>query len=245
VKPCLFYIDNTYYSVYGDSSVIRHFSSDIWKDQLIAIAPSGNILFAANKERLPTLQSCGVDNNNIIWVADVEGNIVFFDTYKNIYMPYVARCADSRKLRIPRENLSTSVFAYDITQNVFIEYTIIPSATDNEIVSDIQEKQAILSYSPRKIPSETVQILLCDTDRIVYVTDKFAAIEFRDTSKNIKVPILLDDNELLTEGVFDEKNNKVYLLIRKKAKNEKNVFQVRDTWNKMRLLVVNLKSQEV
>ena len=45
VKPSILNINDTYYSIYGDCSVVIHFYNTIWKENLIAIATIGQFTF--------------------------------------------------------------------------------------------------------------------------------------------------------------------------------------------------------
>ncbi len=247
VKPSILNINDTYYSIYGDCSVVIHFYNTIWKENLIAIAPSDNLLFAVHYLKPPpTLQSCGVDANNVIWLADVEGNMAFFDTKKNIYLSYVARCGKNNKIRIPRRNQSSSIFVFDNSHYVecFVPSPDSVNISSLKKINDIPTLEITPNQQGISLPADTFQVLCSDTEKIVYITGKQAVINHRSNAENIEVNFDLKKNEIPVEGVFDETQQKVYLLARHKAKDENDVFQVRKTWDNMRLLTIDLSKKK-
>ena len=87
-------------------------------------------------------------------------------------------------------------------------------------INDIPTQEIPLNKQGLSLPADTFQVLYSDTEKIVYITGKQAVINHRGNAENIEVNFDLKKNEIPVEGVFDETQQKVYLLARHKAKDE-------------------------
>ena len=247
IKAFLFNISGKEFSVYGDTQIAEHVLLPNPKGQKGARRYAGNPIYAASEELPPGLQTCGVDANGNIWMADIEGHIAFFNTTTKEYTPKTLMIGGTTKLRIPRENASGSVFVFDDKENRYQEHAASPGG--NAVAKD------------RHVPADTVQILFCNAQKIVYVTNAEVVLQARDVKDSRRLalgiekghPSPLDDdglwmvpvspNEKVVEGVYVDTIGEVALLIAKIPRNETYLEDVQDSWKTMRVELLDLNDK--
>ena len=231
VKPVLFKNANGLFSVFGDTQVGFHFAPEEDGKIHYLVYPPGNALFLRDydSEVPPLMQSCGMDPDGYIWVADYDRNIAFFDTGKNMYFWHVAQ-ASSNAVLIPRDNLSRSVFVFDETRKCFVESTFDPKQIVNDTVKgEVQAEQ--LSYLPdpkrRALPENTMKVLYCDEEQVVFLSGDALQARHRNAAKNRKVPVNVTPDEIVEEGLYDPETQTAFLLIRPITESEKTLYRKR------------------
>ena len=271
IKPILLKNKNGFFSVFGDTRIGYHFSIKEDTEKLYLIYPSGNILFVQNFDLglPPTMQSCGIDSEGFIWISDISGNLALFDTTKNQYLSHIVRSKESNIILIPRDNLSQSVFVFDKNKKAYVEYSVVPKNFADISSDEIKVESFVAKKDSRTLPDKTVKILYSDNDLIVSTSDNNILIQSGDVN-NKEFQVNIKSNEVIEEGLFDKKSQKVFLLIRpltneeneviQKRKNENlypvvlqfrpdktvNPFEVRELWNQHRLETISLmESAEV
>ena len=232
-KPVLLCIDGRYYSIYGDCQVAQHVHVKGFPDNLAALRYAGNPIYACSEELPPVLQSCGVDKEGVIWVADMEGHIAFFSTGASEFVRKWAVVEGARRVLIPRNNQSQSVFALDAEKGVFQEYHVEGGGKVNA------------PAAPRVLPSETKHILHCDADQVVFLTADRALTWVRNADdRKQSISLKLGKEETVWEGIYLAKTNQACLLVgpvpQALGKNaEYGVLEeTRKSWDQMRFLLV-------
>ncbi|MBQ4290530.1 MAG: hypothetical protein II719_04975, partial [Clostridia bacterium] len=231
VKPVLFKNANGLFSVFGDTQVGFHFAPEEDGKIHYLVYPPGNALFLRDydSEVPPLMQSCGMDPDGYIWVTDYDRNIAFFDTGKNKYLWHVAQ-ASSNAVLIPRDNLSRSVFVFVETRKCFVESTFDPKQIVNDTVKgEVRAEQ--LSYLPdpkrRALPENTMKVLYCDEEQVVFLSGNALQARHRDAAKNRKVPVNVTPDEIVEEGLYDPETQTAFLLIRPITESEKTLYRKR------------------
>ena len=201
VKPVLFCIDDRFYSVYGDCQVAGHVPVEGYPDDLAALRYAGNPLYACSKELPPPLQSCGVDKEGVIWLADREGHVAFFRTKS---LDFVRKCTAIEgvtRLLIPRDNQSRAMFAFNGEKKVFQEYQVEVGG------------EPTVPAAPRVLPSDTGHVLYCDAERVVFLTTDSAVIWQGNTDDTkLSTSLKLEKGAVVWDAVYLAKMNQVALL---------------------------------
>jgi len=225
----LFYINGSFYSVYGDTQVAKHVSIEGHPDHLGARRYAENLLYAYSEELPPALQSCGVDGHAFIWLADIEGHMVFFDTKSKEFIQEVVVFEDATSILIPENNLSFSVFVFKEDNDIFQEYHI-------EVGAD-----PVVEKGNRSISPNVQMVLYSDGDKIVYVTSEEAVIITEDSPDGRSMCLNLPEKKRIMEGVYLPEFSKVCLLIADKPQDPDCVFDVREqSWETKRIHQLNL-----
>ena len=271
VKPILFKSGNDFFSVFGDTLIEYHFTFDNSIDEYCTVYPPGNVFFVQNfaSKLPPTMQTCGIDSEGFIWISDISGNLAFFDTSKNQYLSHIVQTEESNIILIPRDNFSQSAFVFDKNKKAYVEHSVVPKSFANVSGDKFKIESFVTKRDCRALPDKTVKILYSDNDLIVSTSENKILIQ-SGNNKRKEYQVNIKSNEVIEEGLFDKKSQKVFLLIRpltneeneviQKRKNENlypvvlqfrpdktvNPFEVRDLWNQHRLETISLmESAEV
>lgn len=233
-KPILLYVNGRYYSVYGDCQLAEHVPVKGFPENLAAFRYAGNPIYACSEELPAALQSCGVDKDGVIWLADIEGHIAFFRTKTSDFAPAWATIEKAKQVLVPRNNVSQCVFALDDKTGLFQEYHVEVGG------------KASAPVNPRALPAEATCVLYCDAARVVFLTADKCTVRVRngDDKEQLLSPGLGKD-EKVWEGVYLSKTNEVRLLVGPvpqvpgKFPEYAELGETRKSWDHMRLLVVS------
>lgn len=229
IKPKLFSINGQFYSVLGDTQVAHHEPVIAGSERLASLILAGNPLYYCSDEIPPELQSCGKDLNGYIWLSDSDGHIAFYNTKIQEYVQNIVVVNGARRILIPGDNKLLALFARIDSQKDYLEYHVnydrVPEVT--------------LATNARVIPADTKQILFCDLEKIVFLTED--AVKVVETGKDIKIiPIQKASDDAILEGVFVPELSKIYLLLTKKPVSSSDVFDVRRNWDNGRILQISI-----
>ena len=180
-----------------------------------------------------------------------------------------ARPEESNIILIPRDNFSQSAFVFDKNKKAYVEHSVVPKSFANVSGDKFKIESFVTKRDCRALPDKTVKILYSDNDLIVSTSENKILIQ-SGNNKRKEYQVNIKSNEVIEEGLFDKKSQKVVLLIRpltneeneviQKRKNENlypvvllfrpdktvNPFEVRDLWNQHRLETISLmESAEV
>ena len=208
----------------------------------------------------PTLRSCGTDAKGTIWIADKEGHLVAFDTSSNAYRPYLVRCPGARQVLVPRSNLSGSAFAYDEERKILVEHALPLVRFSGDAGTGVEGKSTLIYARMPRVgivptvsaevlsrpwvaPGNAVHILHSDADALVYVTPKSVCLQGRNGGGPLVRPTGAGEQEVVEEGIYDAARKTVWLLLRKRTKDEANPYIRRESWWTMRLAKVVLSRE--
>ena len=238
-KAYLFQTDGRFFSIYGDTQLAEHVPLLDYPGRKGALRYAGNPLYAVSKELPPGLQTCGIDEKGVIWLADVEGHVAFFNINTKEFEPTTVNFHDVLKLKIPRDNFSSSIFVWNNASKMYVEKVLAPDRT-------VTSKQ-------RELPADTVQVLHSDSSKVVYVTHeeavlmsynatesrrvKFSTTHIQPPERELKNRMLTPDIKVM-EGVYFEKSREVAALIANRPNNESYLWDVRASWKNMHLITV-------
>ena len=236
-KSLLFSIGGDFYSVYGDCQVAKHVPVKEMPDSLAALRYAGNPLYACSEGLPPCLQSCGVDSNGVLWVADGEGHIVLFRTGSSDFLQKCITVGKSQRVLIPRNNQSRSIFAFSSEKTVFQEYSVDAEGT------------AGIAADGLALPAETQYVLFSDASRVVFLTTDKVVVSKRDSSDKERmrsVALKLEKTEKVWEGLYLVKEEEIALLVGptpQVLKDGSELFKLEETrksWDSMKLIVVSV-----
>jgi hypothetical protein len=227
IKPKLFFHGGTYYSVYGDTQLAGHIP--VGDGNLrCAFRYAGNPIYVVTRSFPATLQSAGIDDNGIIWVADRQGNLAFFDTARNEYLSDGLSFSESAEcILIPRKNLSSSLFICEKASGRFVEKTL-----------DLLLLQEGGTTQARHLPPNTSHVLYCSGSRLISIAG--AEIVVRDRGEVLTKRIELKANENILEAVYDEHRSEVLLLIANNTNPAHYPVETLRSWISSRLIQVSV-----
>lgn len=227
-KPMLFFIDGKYYSVFGDCQVAKHVAIEGFPDNLAALRYAGNPLYARSETLPPALQSVGVDRGGVVWLADIEGHVAFFDTKTREFARRCAQIDGAARLLIPRANLTQSVFAFSDARQSFEEFGVEPG-----------EKIAIPA-NRRTLAAGTIQVLYSGLDRLVSLTADKAVWQAEGEERTVALPI--KQGEKVWEALYLPATDEVCLLVGLFPKPLSEIHELarldecRKSWDSMRVI---------
>jgi len=166
----------------------------------------------------------------MVWVADQEGHMVIYLTETKEYVRKVVEVAGAESLLVPRYNETASVFVRLPEQTVFREYMV-----------DSPETEPVVRAGARELPGDTRQVLFCDADTVVAVTER-DLVQLSSSGKAAKRAIDIKDSERIIEGVYAPKTQTACALVGPKVKpTSNNVRKVREAWEEMRPVWIDVK----
>ncbi len=224
IKPFLFYAGNRFYSVYGDTQVAEHVTVDDHPEYLAALRHPGNILYGYSEELPPALQACGMDGNGYLWLADIEGHIAFFNTNTNEYVQEVLRKKDADRVRIARDNRSSSVFISRGYGEQFEEYSVRIGDDLAFLAPPMQRALATTGEfievpANRRLPANTEQILYSNRSKVIAVVGDGGLLKLKGGRRQYLSSGAPHD-EYIVEGLYNPDTGIASLLVAKKWRKD-------------------------
>jgi hypothetical protein len=236
VRPVLFCIGGQFFSVFGDCQVAGHVPLKDYPDDLAALRYAGNPLYACSKELPPPLQSCGVDTEGVIWLADLEGHVAFFKSKSSEFVRQCTTIEGASRLLIPRDNQTRSVFAFAAGKKAFLEHQMEVGG------------KATSPSDAMTLPTDTQRVLLSDAQRVVFLTADKAVVLARGAGKKEQsVALKIGKDEKVWEALYLPKTNEVAMLVgpapqlSEKLPEYSKLDEARKSWDNLRLHVVTLE----
>ncbi len=210
IKPFLFYAGDRFYSVYGDTQVAEHVPVEDHPEYLAALRHPGNILYGYSEELPPALQACGMDGDGYLWLADLEGHIAFFNTNTNEFIQKILRKEDADRVRIARDNCSSSVFISKGEDKEFKEYSVRISA---------DPAFSTPTGLRRRLPANTEQILYSDRNKVIAVFGEGELLKLKDRELQYLSSGAPHD-EYIVEGLYNPDTGVASLLVAEKWRKD-------------------------
>lgn len=233
VKPFLLCIGDTFYSVYGDCQVAEHIpvKTESGKRQLGAMCYAGNLLYAVSKELPPAMQSCGIYQERMVWVGDMEGHVVLYLAEERRYIRKVVTVPGVERLLIPRRNETGSLFAFDERAKLFREHLV-----------ESPDSDPATKPGQRELPQDLIQILFCDSRSVVACSAREILVQAVPDAHVRRQTVDMGEDETIIEGVYVPQKKTVGLLIGRRVVPSKfNVLEVQKSWEEMRPVWIDLE----
>ncbi|MDX9979831.1 MAG: hypothetical protein RBU25_07250 [Lentisphaeria bacterium] len=236
VKPFLLCIGDTFYSVYGDCQVAEHIpvKTESGQRQLGAMCYAGNLLYAVSRELPPATQSCGIYQDRMVWVGDMEGYVVLYLAEERRYIRRVVIVPGVARLLIPRRNETGSLFAFDEDAKLFKEHLV-----------ESPESNPTTKPGQRELPQDLKQILFCDSRNVVACSAREILVQTAPNARVRRQAVDMREDETIVEGVYVPQKRTVGLLIGRRVDPSRfNVLEVQKSWEEMRPVWIDLEQHD-